>query len=86
MEIVLQQKEVINLGKLPSHVTVKCLYGTLWLTCQGSLTDYILKAGDEHSNSSRGKVVMMAMTEVRLCLNDLSAQKEVTPLGSLLHA
>ncbi len=68
MQILLQNKEVAGLGKLPKGVVIKCLTGDLWLTCAGDNNDHILHIGNEYTVTERGEIVVMAQSEARMSL------------------
>ena len=46
MEILLQDKEVAGLGRLPKGVVIECMTGQLWITCAGDNNDHILNIGN----------------------------------------
>ena len=86
MNIVLQVKEVIDLDRFPTHLSLKCLTGRIWVTREGDQRDYLLKPGMEYRSSRQGKIVVWALTEASLCvLNPVTQQHEV-PIGMLLQA
>ncbi len=85
MDMLLQAQEVIDLARLPAHLYLKCLSGRLWVTCQGDRQDYLLKPGMEYRNEKRGKIVVCALTEARLCILNPATRREEAPLGQLLQ-
>lgn len=84
MKFILQAKEVMSLQKPPSDLTLKCLDGTLWVTCEGDRTDHILAPGMTYQRTGSGKVAMTALTDVHLCLLDPAANELKAPTISLL--
>lgn len=40
---------------------IRCLEGMLWITQEGDVRDYILKAGDSFRTDRKGKVVLQAL-------------------------
>lgn len=68
MEILLRNKEVASLGKLPKGVVIRCMNGSLWVTCEGDNNDHILNIGNEYTVTDRGRIVVMAQSEVRMML------------------
>lgn len=40
---------------------IRCLEGMLWITQEGDLRDYILKAGETFVTDRKGKVVLQAL-------------------------
>jgi hypothetical protein len=69
MQILLQEKEVAGLGKLPKGVVIQCLTGDLWVTCEGDNNDHILHVGHEYTVTDRGTIVVMAQSEARMSLS-----------------
>jgi len=69
MEILLQNKEVAGLGKLPKGVVIQCLTGDLWVTCEGDNNDHILNVGNEYTVTDSGAIVVMAQSEARMSLH-----------------
>ncbi len=68
MEILLSDKEVAGLGKLPKGVVIECLTGHLWVTCEGDNNDHILNIGNEYTVTEKGRIVVMAHSDARLKL------------------
>ncbi len=68
MEILLQDKEVAGLGKLPKGVVIECLTGHLWITREGDNNDHILHVGNEYTVSDKGRIVVMAHSNASLKL------------------
>ncbi len=85
MEILLQQKEVMDMNRLPGHLSLKCLSGQLWVTCQGSAQDTILEPGMSYHSDRKGKVVVMALAEARFCIINEKTQRQTIPFGTLLQ-
>jgi hypothetical protein len=85
MDILLQEREVIDLDRIPEKLSLKCLTGLIWVTCQGDRQDYLLKPGMEYRNSKRGKVVACALTESSLCIFNIATSRQEVPVGQLLQ-
>jgi hypothetical protein len=49
-------------------IRVTCLDGTLWITCEQDLNDYIVLPGQQFVARSRGQVVVHALSTARLVL------------------
>ena len=86
MNILLQTKELLDLKRLPKHLSLKCLSGQLWVTCQGDKQDYLLHPGMEYCSIKKGKVVVWALSAASLCVFNSSTQKHEIPVGMLLQA
>ena len=76
MQILLQNKEVAGLGKLPKGVVIQCLTGDLWVTCEGDNNDHILHIGHEYTVTDRGAVVVMAQSDARMSLKWPAGKQE----------
>ena len=68
MEILLQQHELLDLGKHLTGGTVICQSGCCWLTLAGDDRDHILRAGDCFRIAQRGQLVITATEHSRLML------------------
>jgi hypothetical protein len=86
MNILLQEKEVIDLALLPPHLSLKCLSGRLWITCQEDHQDHILKPGMEYRALKQGKVVIWALEESSLSVLSPARQTHAAVAGQLLQA
>jgi hypothetical protein len=77
---------VIELEQFPTHLTLKCLSGRVWVTCQGDKNDYLLKPGMEYRSSKKKKVVLWALAEASLSILDAAAEEHEAAVGMLVHA
>jgi hypothetical protein len=68
---------------------ITCLNGTLWITQEGDLKDYVVEAGRSFWVTRIGTVVVQALDEsqFKYSLNDLTTRMEDNrqPLGRMLH-
>jgi len=58
---------------------ISCLNGTLWITQQGDLKDYILYEGKDFWVTRRGEVVVQALesSQFKYSLNEMDSHIEV---------
>ena len=83
MVIMLHDKEVAGLGKLPKGVIIQCLNGNLWLTCEGDNNDHILHVGNQYTVTDNGRIVIMAQSDARMSLQwpeDRALGKHLVPV------
>lgn len=85
MEILLHDKEVAGLGKLPKGLVIQCLNGNLWITCEGDNNDHILKIGNEYIVTDRGRIVVMAQSDARMSLKWPEGECSSEALVPVLH-
>jgi Protein of unknown function (DUF2917) len=45
---------------------ISCLHGTLWITQEGDLTDYVVESGKDFWVTKPGTVVVQALEEARI--------------------
>ena len=60
MVISMKRDDVVSLRKGRGNITVRCTYGTVWVTVAGDCTDYILSSGQSLASLRKGKIVIMA--------------------------
>ena len=68
MDLQLDTYELLDLGDDLRAVSVHCQAGCCWLTLAGDSRDHILHAGQSHTITQRGKVLVMATAATRLQL------------------
>lgn len=66
MQLLLNKNELLDLGTDLRLVSIHCQEGYCWLTQTGDNQDHILHAGQSHTFTQRGKVLVTAMMESRL--------------------
>jgi len=63
MVISMERDDVVSLRRGLSagsgNITVRCTYGTVWVTVAGDGVDYVLSAGKELTVSKKGKIVII---------------------------
>jgi hypothetical protein len=70
IELFLQPRQILDLEEKAHQMTIECKSGVLWVTQSGELEDYMLKAGKRYVPKSKGKVVIQAMKESRLAIEE----------------
>ena len=85
MIILMQDKEVAGLGKLPKGAVIQCLNGNLWITCEGDNNDHILHVGNEYTVTDHGRIVVMAQSDARLSLKWPEGKDRARQLVPVLH-
>ncbi len=63
VELFLHPHEVLNLDNTQHHMAIECRNGVIWVTCAGENQDYMLRAGRRYEPKSRGNVVIEALDE-----------------------
>ncbi len=84
MELLLNSKEVIELGNDLSGTRICCQAGLCWVTLEGDSRDHILRAGSSFEIRSSGRVLVTALSPARVLLAELMQQSrlfETEPSG-----
>ena len=68
MNLLLDNREILDLGKGLQGVRVECRGGRCWLTQSGDNRDHILGAGDAFTVRTQGRLIITAMEPCRLML------------------
>jgi hypothetical protein len=80
-EITLAQHKLWSLEGDRRGDVISCLKGTLWITQEGDLKDYILEAGRDFWVTKPGTVVVQALynAQFKYSLNELQSHVETNP-------
>lgn len=70
MEMLLNKRELLDLGKELQGVKIVCREGCCWITLAGDRHDHIIKHGKSFIVRSKGRVLITAMESSRLLLTD----------------
>lgn len=62
IELVLHPREVLNLDN-SQQMAIECKNGVIWITCPGEPGDHILQAGRRYEPKTRGGIVIEAINE-----------------------
>ena len=70
MEMLLNKRELLDLGKELQGAKIVCREGCCWITLAGDSHDHIIKHGNNFIVRSKGRVLITAMEASRLLLTD----------------
>lgn len=70
MEMLLNKRELLDLGKDLQGVKIVCREGCCWITLAGDSRDHIIKHGNSFIIRSKSRVLITAMESSRLLLTD----------------
>ena len=63
IEFLLHPHQVLNLENTQNRMAIECKNGLIWITCAGEGQDYMLRAGRRYAPKTKGKVVIEAIDE-----------------------
>ena len=66
VELLLHPRQVLNLENHEHGMAIECKNGVIWVTCTGENQDYILRTGGRHIPRSKGPIVIEAIDESRV--------------------
>lgn len=69
IELLLRPREVLNLDN-SQRMAIECKNGVLWITCAGESGDHILQAGKRYVPKAKGPVVIEAIGEARVDIEE----------------
>ncbi len=67
--IALETGRSKNLGLTPRGKIISCLKGSIWVTQEKDLEDYILEEGESFMVTVPGRVIVQALEEARFSVN-----------------
>jgi hypothetical protein len=68
MEMLLKQRELLDLGEELQGVKIVCQHGQCWITQSGDSRDYILRRGGNFTIRAKGQVIVTATESCRIML------------------
>jgi len=68
MDLLLNNREMLDLGKGLRGVRIECRDGRCWLTQSGDNRDHILGTGDSFTVRAQGRLIITATEPCRLLL------------------
>jgi hypothetical protein len=84
MELLLNERELLNLGENLRGLRIVCREGRCWLTQAGDSRDHILRAGDSFTVSACGQLIITATESCRLMLVEPVVQhRQLSPVKIL---
>lgn len=60
MEMLLEQRELLDLGETLQGVKIVCQHGQCWITQSGDSRDHILRRGGNFTIRAKGQVIVTA--------------------------
>jgi hypothetical protein len=66
VELLLHPRQVLNLDNHQHRMAIECKNGVIWVTCTGENQDYVLRAGKRYVPGTKGTVVIEAIDESRV--------------------
>jgi hypothetical protein len=78
-DVTLNKYRVWNVDGDRRGDVIRCLYGALWVTQDGDMKDYVLKAGQEFWVTRAGTVIVQALEDGKFqySLNELHDHIEI---------
>ncbi|HLO34053.1 MAG TPA: DUF2917 domain-containing protein [Anaerolineales bacterium] len=70
IELLLHPRELLNLDNSQHQMAIECKNGVIWVTCAGEHQDYILRAGRRYIPKTKGTVVIQAIDEARVDIEE----------------
>lgn len=70
IELLLRQREVLNLDNSQHRMAIECKNGVIWVTCAGDQQDHILHAGRRYIPKTNGAIVIEAIDEARVDIEE----------------
>lgn len=70
IELLLRQREVLNLDNSQHRMAIECKNGVIWVTCPGEYQDHILHAGKRYIPKTKGPIVIEAIDEARVDIEE----------------
>ena len=68
MEMLLKQRELLDLGAELQGVKIVCQHGQCWITQAGDSRDHILRRGGNFTIRAKGQVIITATESCRIML------------------
>jgi hypothetical protein len=63
IELLLQPLQILDLEETEHRMAIECKSGVLWVTHSGETQDYMLKAGKRYISKTKGKILIQAINE-----------------------
>ena len=67
IELLLQPRQILDLVETEHRMAIECKSGVLWVTHSGESQDYMLRAGKRYISKTKGKIVIEAINQA--CVN-----------------
>ena len=86
MELLLNKREILDLGQNLHGFSIVCREGRCWITQAGDSRDHILRVGDRFVVNSNGQLIITAIEPCRFMLNEVGIKKQPSWLAKTLYA
>ena len=63
LELLLKRHQLLTLSEAQPRMAIECKEGVVWVTRSGDLQDYVLRPGRHYTSGSKGRVVIEAMDD-----------------------
>jgi hypothetical protein len=70
IELVLHPHQILDLDETQHRMAIECKSGVIWVTHSGENQDYMLKAGKRFTSRTKGKIVIEALDEACLDIEE----------------
>jgi hypothetical protein len=70
IELLLHPHQVLDLDNIQHRMAIECKSGVLWVTHSGENQDFMLRAGRRYISKTRGKIVIEAINEACLDIEE----------------
>ena len=70
IELLLRPREILNLENVQHPMAIECKNGVIWVTCTGEYQDHILEAGKRYVPKSKGPIIIEAIDEARVDIEE----------------
>ncbi len=70
LDLLLHKGEIVTLRNINDAMEIECKQGKLWITRSGDLRDYTLVVGEHYTPKQGGKVIIEAMDEACVSLEN----------------
>jgi len=70
IELLLRSRELLNLDNRQNRMAIECTNGMIWVTCAGEHQDHILPAGRRYVPQTKGPIVIEAIGESRVDIEE----------------
>ncbi len=67
IEVILHPRQIMDLDDRQHRMAIECKSGVIWVTHSGESQDHILSAGRQYISKTKGKIIIEAIGEA--CLN-----------------
>ena len=70
LELILKKHQLLTLNDVQPKMAIECKEGVIWVTRSGDWTDYWLSAGRHYLPKGTGSVVIQAMDDTRVAIEE----------------